>query len=192
MYESLLSNLRSANDAARLQILADYFSNSEIPEREKSPQLRDPENDTPQSEESTIDELNELLSETSVDEEGRICFYGATSLFHLQPDQAKIFSTELLETAEPNLLNVNETLQWERPVQWQNNRTLRTSRPLLSATTQSDFGTFLSPDVSSSLCNELLEIYWAWPHHLHRVLSRKLFTRKHELSLYVTHVMELT
>lgn len=36
---------------------------------------------------SSENELTEILNETSVDEDGRICFYGTTSSFHLQPDK---------------------------------------------------------------------------------------------------------
>lgn len=36
---------------------------------------------------SSENELTGILNETSVDEEGRICFYGTTSSFHLQPDK---------------------------------------------------------------------------------------------------------
>lgn len=36
---------------------------------------------------------------------------------------------------------------------------------------------YLNSDVDSQLCNELLETYWCWPHHLHLVLCRKIFMR---------------
>ena len=36
---------------------------------------------------SSENELAEILNETSVDEDGRICFYGTASSFHLQPDK---------------------------------------------------------------------------------------------------------
>lgn len=54
---------------------------------------------------------------------------------------------------------------------------LDTPSPSLSTSAQTDIGTYLNSDVDSQLCNELLETYWCWPHHLHLVLCRKIFMR---------------
>lgn len=133
---------------------------------------------------SSDNELTEILNETSVDEDGRICFYGTTSLFHLQPDQAT--STRTGERNDPTFVHSNGLALWERSFQWQNSLNLDTPSPSLSVSPQTDIGTYLNVDIDSQVCSELLDIYWCWPHHLHLVLCKKLFIRKRNETPIVT------
>ncbi len=56
---------------------------------------------------SSENELTEILNETSVDEDGRICFYGTTSSFHLQPD--KVLRPQASERPDMVCKNLNMT-----------------------------------------------------------------------------------
>lgn len=116
----------------------------------------------------------ELLNETSVDEDGRICFYGTTSLFHLKPDQSTIMSRTAQAPADTILALPEETTT--PSVQW-----LNSPSPSLSPSAQPDIKSYLNIDISSETCNELLETYWCWPHNIHLVLCRKIFMRAYPL-----------
>lgn len=192
--ESLLDRLRTASATERLKILDEHFSNDTSVKRKRSTnpdeQLQQQQEESPRSDESAEEELTELLNETSVDEEGRIVFYGTTSLFHLQPDQTAISRTQAPQEPSDTILVVaGETAPpLERTLQWQTTLNLNTPSPSLSTSAQTDFGTYLNADVNSELCNELLETYWCWPHHLHLVLCRKIFMRmnSHMPPVYTT------
>jgi hypothetical protein len=54
---------------------------------------------------------------------------------------------------------------------------LDTPSDFLRPCVQPDIKSYLDIDISSEICNELLEIYWCWPHNIHFVLSRKIFMR---------------
>lgn len=181
--ESLLDSLRSANDTKRLQILEEYFNNDANAKRKRSTNPEEQMGESPASDESADGELTELLNETSVDEDGRICFYGSTSLFHLQPDQKSISRTPAGEWSDTILIGPSETSLCEQTLQWQNSLIINTPSPSLSTSAQTDIGTYLNTDVNSELCNELLETYWCWPHHLHLVLCRRIFMRESPMPL---------
>jgi hypothetical protein len=166
--ESLLDRLRCANDTERLRILEEHFSNKK---RKRSTNPEGPLPDSPQSDESADNEMIELLNETSVDEDGRICFYGTTSLFHLKPDQSTMSRTR---TSDTILVLPEETTP---SVQW-----LNTPSPSLSTSAQPDIKSYLNIDISSEICNELLETYWCWPHNIHLVLCRKIFMRAYQFA----------
>lgn len=186
--ESLLDRLRTASPTERLQILDEHFSNDTSVKRKRSTnpdEQQQQQEESPRSDESAEEDLTELLNETSVDEEGRIVFYGTTSLFHLQPDQTAISRTQAPREPPDTILLVagGTAPPLDRTLQWQTTLSLNTPSPSLSTSAQTDFGTYLNADVNSELCNELLETYWCWPHHLHLVLCRKIFMRMDSLMI---------
>lgn len=90
--EALLKHLRIATEQERSRLLEEYFNGGR--ERNGNGKRKRVSNTEERLDESVTtefssseNELTEILNETSVDEDGRICFYGTTSSFHLQPDK---------------------------------------------------------------------------------------------------------
>ncbi|KAL1966256.1 hypothetical protein VTN77DRAFT_4609 [Rasamsonia byssochlamydoides] len=166
-FETILERLQTASDEERLRLLDEHFSketttmtSSKLPRASK---------DSPRSEISTEDEVTELLNETSVGEDGRICFYGRTSLYHLQPEQITLAhrpsgSEVLIESRASGDATRKESIY-----------SLAAPSPALSQ--QTELGSIINSEISQELVNELLDVYWCWPHHLHLVLCRKIFIR---------------
>lgn len=175
--ENILNQMRISDDRDLRRLLDEHFSGNDEKntKRKRGSTAAGQQEESPVTDGSSDNELTEILNETSVDEDGRICFYGTTSLFHLQPDQT---SKRIGEQAESALVLSNDLAPWERTFQWQNNLSLDTPSPSISTSAQTDIGTYLNVDVDSQLCNELLDIYWCWPHHLHLVLCRRIFMRE--------------
>ncbi|MCJ1306057.1 hypothetical protein MMC08_008875 [Hypocenomyce scalaris] len=173
--ETLIERLRGANDAERLRMLEEQFTSDTNGAHQRPVNSQEQRENSPQSEATSENDLTELLNETSVDEDGRICFYGTTSLFHLQPDQSVLSGQQAGEVSEASVVMTDDAVSGDRIPQWRNSLAFDTPSPALSTSVQTDLGTFLNTDVDSELCNELLETYWCWPHHLHLVLCRKIF-----------------
>lgn len=90
--ESLLKCLHIASEEERSRLLEEHFSGSGDRsgngKRKRISNTEDRQDRSATTEVSSSEnELTEILNETSVDEDGRICFYGTTSSFHLQPDK---------------------------------------------------------------------------------------------------------
>ena len=170
--------MRGANDAERLRMLEEQFTSDTNGAHQRPVNSQEQRENSPQSEATSENDLTELLNETSVDEDGRICFYGTTSLFHLQPDQSVLSGQQAGEVSEASVVMTDDAVSGDRIPQWRNSLAFDTPSPALSTSVQTDLGTFLNTDVDSELCNELLETYWCWPHHLHLVLCRKIFMRQ--------------
>ncbi|KKA16332.1 hypothetical protein T310_10066 [Rasamsonia emersonii CBS 393.64] len=172
MFETILERLRTASPEERLRLLDEHFSKeataSSKPPRASNLNTRQ-QKESPRSEVSTEDEVTELLNETSVGEDGRICFYGRTSLYHLQPEQITL-------TRRPSGSEiVVETRPYGPATRKESIYSLAAPSPALSQ--QSELGSIINSQISQELVNELLDVYWCWPHHLHLVLCRKLFMR---------------
>ncbi|KAF2103629.1 hypothetical protein NA57DRAFT_50502 [Rhizodiscina lignyota] len=114
------------------------------------PSSQQASNEPPQSAAHSVSHVvdrSEPLDETSVDENGSVCFYGRTSLYHID---APVSPGDKLES-EPSS---NGSLTHK-------------------STTLALFMSSLDP----SILGQLLDSYWRWPHHLHCVLSKKIFLR---------------
>ncbi|MDI1489551.1 MAG: hypothetical protein OHK93_000748 [Ramalina farinacea] len=189
--ESLLNRLRVANDEERSRLLENHFNGNAA---YKSGKRRRPgdgidvttnkgahEEHSPGGTDvaaaSSDNELVEVFNETSVDDHGRICFYGTTSLFHVQPDVNPRGPTLPQDVGDHVLSLQTEPFSYDAISQWDNNLSLDTPSPATSVGTRTDIGTYMNVDVDSQLCQELLDTYWCWPHHLHLVLCRKIFMR---------------
>ena len=190
--ESLLNRLRIANDEERSRLLEDHFTGNAADKSGKRKRpgggidgttntgLHDDHSPggTDVAASSSDNELVEVFNETSVDDHGRICFYGTTSLFHVQPDVNPRGPTLPQDAGDHALSLQTEPFSYDAISQWDNNLSLDTPSPAMSVGTRTDIGTYLNVDVDSQLCQELLDTYWCWPHHLHLVLCRKIFMRK--------------
>lgn len=169
----ILERLRTASPEERLRLLDEHFSKEATaptkPPRASNIDTRR-QKESPRSEVSTEDEVTELLNETSVGEDGRICFYGRTSLYHLQPEQITLTrrpsGSKILVETRPHGPNLRKESIYS----------LASPSPALSQ--QSELGSIINSEISQELVNELLDVYWCWPHHLHLVLCRKIFMRE--------------
>ena len=103
------------------------------------------------------DDLPEAMS---LGADGQVYFYGQTSLYRLDEDDPKKESNTAKDSTSPD----------DRSLDRQSTRNAE----------QHELKAFLS-EIPPSLLDELLETYWCWPHHLHCVLSKKVFLRKSPL-----------
>lgn len=167
--EAILERLRNASEAERSQLLDEHFNS--IRTHPKPPRASDinsgAQRDSPQSDVSAEDGVAELLNEATVGEDGRICFYGRTSLYHLQPEQ-----TVLVYRPGGGL---SEAIPYQSIIRRESINSLAAPSPAPSQ--QTDLGSIITAEISQELVDELLDVYWCWPHHLHLVLCRKIFIR---------------
>lgn len=155
-----------------MRLLDEYFDKEATIPNKPPPRSSTPntyEHDTLNTEISTEEEVTELLNETSVDEEGRICFYGKTSLYHFQPEEASF----TFRPDGPEVLI--GSVSHECGIPKDNAYTSTVSSDLNH---QSKLESIINSDVTQGLVNELLDTYWCFPHHLHLVLCRKIFMRQ--------------
>jgi hypothetical protein len=173
-YESLMSNLRSSSGTERLRLLDEYFGGGSDTQSSHGNKIDEHIEGSPQSEISAGDGLADVLEQTSVDQDGRICFYGTTSLFHLRPTDSALYSRSQTSTmADTTDAALVEGCEPQLTAQYQNSLRFSTDSLLNDST-------ILSPLVipDNQLYDELLETYWCWPHHLHLFLCRKIFMRE--------------
>jgi hypothetical protein len=172
--ESLMAELRTASDTERLRILEEHFNKGQSQLMRRLSSTDGHLEGSPDSGLSVEDELAELLQETSVDEDGRICFYGSTSNLHLQPDQTTFIRHN---SGDSGHMDNDDTVSWKASNK-PRTESLHSVSPGLTSTTPVDhIASLLNADITIDTVNELMEIYWCWPHHLHLVLSRKIFMR---------------
>jgi hypothetical protein len=175
-----MSELRAASDVERLRILDDHFSKDKtLKVRRMSSTDGGHLEGSPSSEISVEDELTELLHETSVDEDGRICFYGSTSNLHLEPDHAAFIRQHTGEVPSIARAEDTGTISWQQAPDKPHTESLSSLSPSTTAATVSvdHIASVIDNHITLEIFHELMEIYWCWPHHLHLVLCRKLFMR---------------
>jgi len=175
--EILIDRLRIASEEDRLRILDEHFSSNMSYKTKRATTIEEHQRESPQSEISAEDEVTELLNETSVGEDSRICFYGRTSLYHLQPEKSALSYSQSGSMPGSIMVFSNDLASW-KTAQKQDSASLSAASPAFSASAQTDVASIVGSDISQELFNELLEVYWCWPHHLHLVLCRKIFMRE--------------
>jgi hypothetical protein len=143
----------------------------------------------PQSEGSEQDDITQILNETSVDEHGRVCFYGSTSLFHTQVGQDVLGRQDVIGESVATVQSLTAS---DCDSVLHNGALQQNSTAPLSANVEPEGGSSLNEEYGSSLCQELLETYWCWPHHLHLVLCRRLFMRKCKAGLLAGLVINVS
>ncbi|KAF2110189.1 fungal-specific transcription factor domain-containing protein [Lophiotrema nucula] len=175
--EDLLERLRDANDAERPSILKDHFNlGSDASDHPASGDQRvSPDDSTTQSNSSPNDTL-ELTNEASVDEEGRICFYGKTSLYHIETQPFTWPNSSSTPPSSLTIPSINEPTSLGGSGSFSRELGSNAS-PMLRSTSTDVWASIMKSGISAELVEELLETYWCWPHHLHRVLCRRIFLR---------------
>lgn len=112
---------------------------------------------------TTLQQDIEGPQETSVGVDGGVCFYGKTSLYHVEPqgaDKDALASGHLEETDEHGAST---------------NGASYASPPLLTKVDNATCS--ILTEISKELLDELLAAYWCLPHHFHLVLCKRLFLR---------------
>ena len=167
--ELLLDRLRCANDAEQLRILDEHFSNDTNRRKRRRSEISEaPLPDTPRSDGSSDDEM--IANEISVDVDGRICFYGTTSLYHLKPDQSTMPRITLPGEASDMIFASPQEVTPPSHL-------LDSPSDFLRPREQPDIKSCFNIDISSEICNELLDTYWCWSHNIRFILCRKIFMR---------------
>ncbi|KIW30332.1 uncharacterized protein PV07_06082 [Cladophialophora immunda] len=109
---------------------------------------------------------NEPPDETSIGADGRICFYGKTSHYHVDPQDDGKGEDLLPEADEQLVLNMGVSTA----------STIYTT-PELNLFVDTPAVPQLLSEISSELLDHFLDAYWCWSHHLHLVLNKRLFLR---------------
>jgi hypothetical protein len=158
-YDSLIGRLRQSDDVNRLRILSQYFDSPDIVGQF---QERTIPKATPPGDQETSDS-SDIFEEITLDGGGNLCFYGATSLYHwtlgpedqVSPSNSRITIGVSAGPQPPEARSIPSLLSCNM---------LSSPRMVIG-----------DVDINSSLLHTLLDTYWCFPHHLHLVLSRRLF-----------------
>lgn len=123
-----------------------------------SPPLSDGSRDI---EYASFNGIDDTLETASVGADGSICFYGKTSLYHIDSKDHDA-SNSIIAGHEPrpaeqslNIASTSETLSFRCY----------------------DIAALLA-EIPPALLGDLLDTYWCYPHHLHCVLCKPLFLRQ--------------
>jgi len=89
-----MQRLQAADESQRLRVLEEHYEREAEKPRSAHKRRAESTNEhapdaSPLSDTSLDDDLTQLLKETSIDESGRVCFYGSTSLYHIETGGAK-------------------------------------------------------------------------------------------------------
>jgi hypothetical protein len=87
-----MSNLHSSSGTEHLRLLERYFGGRSDTQGSNGNTIDEHIEGSPQSEILAGYGLADVLEQSSVDQDGRICFYGTTSLFHLGPTDPALYS----------------------------------------------------------------------------------------------------
>ncbi|KAJ4858036.1 fungal specific transcription factor domain-containing protein [Trichoderma breve] len=172
--EKTLQRLRNATDLERSKLLEEHF-NSDITSHENTNVSG--HNALPVVERNTEvctsadDDLANLLDETTVTKNGQIDFFGPTSHYHVQREKGVRIPSRLSVSRETDILYSSLTIRG-----MPNAACAPATRP------RDDLRSALSPEIPEPLVDELLDVYWCWPHHFHLVLCRKIFMRDLSIS----------
>lgn len=113
---------------------------------------------------------HEAPDEASLDPDGRLCFYGKTSLYHLGPQEDSRYTAPAEGTA-----NEANFLIPEQPIH--SNSASYETPGYFAHDVNDSLPQFIS-EIPTDLLNHLLETYWCYPQHLHCVLCKSLFMRE--------------
>lgn len=116
-----------------------------------------------------MDSVDDTIETASVGADGRVCFYGKTSLYHMDTKDHSVDDHTIAEyqtgaeEQSPNITSISPSYF----------RCHDTSA--------------LLTEISPTLLNDLLDTYWCYPHHLHCVLCKPLFLRQYALLYWLTN-----
>ena len=172
-YEDCFEQLRRAATNQRLALLDEFITNdglSEVQPKKSSSDLTPARGEVIRG--SIGRESNSRIEqpdETSLGVDGGICFYGKTSLYHVEPQ----------ENGNQTPLAPGDSLQNER-ASTEHNPSVATASytsPTYFSGHDSSLASVRS-EVPPETFNELLAAYWCLPHHLHLVLCKSIFLRE--------------
>ncbi|KAH9992180.1 fungal-specific transcription factor domain-containing protein [Xylariaceae sp. FL0662B] len=156
-YKNRIEELRQAKDEERDSLLNEPISTIG-PNQGRSRAFRcppDPYN-LQQMETAATEGTDDAAEMASVGADGRVCFYGKTSLYHVDP---RGFEEDSPISHETNVGGGNRNMA--------NTPSMPKFRDTVS----------LLAEIPSTILNDLLDTYWCYPHHLHCVLCKALFLR---------------
>ncbi|OJJ87456.1 uncharacterized protein ASPGLDRAFT_55879 [Aspergillus glaucus CBS 516.65] len=157
--DSLISRLRNSDDSTRLQILRKYFDSPEdTPSSPEEPNTPDTSEDI-RPQECKNEDPGDILEEVTLDSRGNLCFYGATSFYHWRLDPKRHLSQS---SNMPTASALSQSRSCSTPFQ-------------LGLSPGYKFPYWEVLGISEDRLQNLLETYWCFPHHLHLVLSRRIF-----------------
>lgn len=163
--EKTMQRLRNATDLERSKLLEEHFkgdiSNCETINNSNRYALHVNEQNT-QTCAAGDDELANILDETTVTKNGQLDFFGPTSHYHVLQEKDARAVRQISVGRETDVVRNSLTI-----------RGMPTCAP--ATRPRGDLRFVLSPEIPELLVNELLDVYWCWPHHFHLVLCRKLF-----------------
>ncbi|KAI2634815.1 fungal-specific transcription factor domain-containing protein [Hypomontagnella submonticulosa] len=156
-YKSRIEELRQVKDEDRDALLNEPISTVNPNEGQSRAFRGPPELFSPQIENVATESANDAAELASVGTDGRVCFYGRTSLYHIDPKNFEEDSPTTSHDAGiddychgmanmPSILELHDTAS-------------------------------LLAEIPLGLLNDLLDTYWCYPHHLHCVLCKALFLR---------------
>ncbi|KAI1100861.1 fungal-specific transcription factor domain-containing protein [Jackrogersella minutella] len=157
-YKDRFEELRRVMDEERDALLnepIDTVSPNEGRSRafRSAPEVRDPR----RIESATKEDATDAAEMASVGTDGRVCFYGKTSLYHIDPKSFEADSPETIHDA--NFEDSNRSMAY------------------MSSIPESHDTASLLAETPASLLNHLFDTYWTYPHHFHCVLCKPLFIR---------------
>ncbi|KAI1077022.1 fungal-specific transcription factor domain-containing protein [Whalleya microplaca] len=157
-YKTRIEDLRRVKDKDRDSLLNEPISTIG-PNEGRSRAFRYPPESSSlqQMENAATEDTDDAAEMASVGADGRVCFYGKTSLYHVDPSG---FDAD------------SPTTSHEADIGDGTNGTIDISSMSRFHDTVS-----LLAEIPSILLNDLLDTYWCYPHHLHCVLCKVLFLR---------------
>ncbi|KAI1619960.1 fungal-specific transcription factor domain-containing protein [Exophiala viscosa] len=120
-------------------------------------------------EDASDGEQHEAPDEASLDPDGRLVFYGKTSLYHLGPQEDARY--------DPQTENIPDENGFVIPEPPAHSSSASHETPGYFAHDANDSLPQFISEIDASLLNHLLETYWCYPQHLHCVLCKSLFMR---------------
>ncbi|KAI1642845.1 fungal-specific transcription factor domain-containing protein [Daldinia loculata] len=157
-YKNRIEELRRVKDKDR-DALLDEPIRTINPNEGRSRAFRSPPDiQSPRREDSvTVESTDDAADMASVGTDGRVNFYGKTSLYHIDPKHFEESSpTDSHEDSTGTYINDMATMP--------------------SILEFHDTASLLA-EIPHGLLNDLLDTYWCYPHHFHCVLCKPLFLR---------------
>lgn len=165
--EKTMQRLKNATELERSKLLEDYFrgdiANCETINRSNRYALHVNEGN-PQTCAAVDDEIADILDETTVTKNGQLDFFGPTSHYHVLQEKNVQAVRQISVSKKTDIVHNSLTIR---------GMPIGVCAPATHP--RGDLRSALSPEISELLVNELLDVYWCWPHHFHLVLCRNLF-----------------
>ncbi|OCT54330.1 hypothetical protein CLCR_00914 [Cladophialophora carrionii] len=175
-FEDRFERLRRSTSTEELQALISKPFERAKPERARraSADAREPKDALDEGLDVEAADSSPLIQgeppdEASVGVDGRICFYGKTSHYHVGPREDEDDEGTLPRSSEQR---ERQTTDQQQPMS--SASTIYTT-PDVNAPIESPGPPEVLSEIPSEFLDHLLDAYWCWAHHLHLVLNKRLF-----------------